>query len=179
VIDLKSDILPFVSPIVSVAALALAAMSYSISRKTAQLNQDREARGRPNIVISPPTSRLFKAFGGLNFYSILLTISNISDAGNSIKSADIRIGTKSSDGLESTIRISSSNQVDDVLDRSGQKQLELPVNIPAHSTVSGWAYFQIKSEILKDKSIHSYTAVVEDAHGAEFEHTIGFIAEAT
>ena len=105
---------------------------------------------------SPPIPRIF-------FFQ--LSVTNTSDAPNSVREVRLVIEYGKERGIISTVAIPHKVDHMEFLEPNHHESLNLPFSIAARSVLVGVAVFSLPEDLTKKSVVESYTAEVVDAFG--------------
>jgi hypothetical protein len=175
---IRTNLLPFAAPTISLVAFFLSLASFATSRRTLRLAEEKDSRTLPKIniecrlaSISRNPSRKIREF------IVRVDAVNLSDSANSVRSVDLRIFTKSPVGQEVSFRIPSA-ETPTISDKDNLSPYAvLPAKVESHGAVSFWISFLVRDALLEGAIITSYEAVVTDTHGVEVIGNISFVSQ--
>lgn len=152
---------PKISDIIAFLSFILAAWSLRISHLTRRLSLSQEERKLPKTIVES-LRNLVADEGTETYYATLVSVINISENSNSIKSAELVINFSSA-VPNSAIRLYPIKG--ETLDLGKfEERLKIPAQIPGNNTLQGWIVFQIKSSFLDKKDITHIDLEISDIH---------------
>jgi hypothetical protein len=166
---LDSNISGWASTASAVAAWLALILSVINLGSTLRRENRRERRQKPLLVpylqdglvqiLSDKPSRV---------YGFLLSISNRSDANNSIREIELRLTYTTAVGVQLTVKLISDPESGKAFAEAASRALSTPARVDAHQTISGWAFFRLEQAILEgSKGIERHVVTVIDSHGNE------------
>lgn len=153
------------SAVAAWVALICSLWSLSISQAAFRLAKIQDDRRKPNTV-----PFLHKSF--VNFlnepngcaYAFLTSISNRSDSNNSIARIELLIFYELDENV-TTLTVNTDSQFGKYFQGDGGTPLDLPANIDAGQTATGWLYFFARAQLISDIQIEKYVVRFTDSHG--------------
>lgn len=150
-----------ISCIISLCSFTLAAWSLRISHLNRQLSLSQEERKLPKIVVE--NLRNFKESNEENtYYAAFISVINISENSNSLKSAELVIYF-SSDVQNSALRLNLIKNETDLLD-DFKERIKVPSQITGSNTIQGWLVFQTPTSFINGKEIKQIDLELSDIH---------------
>ncbi|WP_430398125.1 hypothetical protein [Ferrovibrio sp.] len=158
-------------------ALLLSIGSLWYARKAQLLANQKEERLNPKLKLYVQDSFVKKSKDTQHrTYSLLLSVTNRSDANNSISEIDLCIIYTSPTGTKLTLRVRN----DSCTQHSAQgstNSINIGARLDAHQTLIGWCHFNVDGAILKNAKIENYKISITDSHGHEAAETLTLIRE--
>jgi|HubBroStandDraft_6_1064221.scaffolds.fasta_scaffold128850_2 hypothetical protein len=152
----------------AIAALVAAVITWRIARATSatlRLAEAQEHRRRPNLTVYLAES-FYKAKQRSRLLGFCVSVSNLSDADDSIAKIELQINYTTSNGMCMALRIPSDAKLVRELGFKESSVLIPPVRIDSHQTVAGWVLFELKEALLEDRKLETYVLLFQDTHGA-------------
>lgn len=154
-------IIASISCAISLSSFILAAWSLRISHLNRRLSLSQEERKLPKIVVE--SLRNFEESTGDNtYYAAFISVNNISENSNSLKSAELVIYF-SSNVQNSALRLNPIKNETDLLDEF-EERIKVPSQITGNNTIQGWLVFQAPSSFINGKEIKQFDLEIGDIH---------------
>jgi hypothetical protein len=157
-------ILATVAAVAAVGSAIVAVFSARTTMRGLALAQQQDVRRSPRIV-SYLRDGYARRDADRRLYAVSLSLTNSSDADNSIALLELEIRYRTPDGRVMTIRVPHDAALQEGFGRPDIQALALPVHIPAHGTIAGWNFFALPGAALGDGEIDDYFVRLVDAHG--------------
>jgi hypothetical protein len=125
----------------------------------------QEHRRRPNLTVYLAKS-FYKAKQQSRLLAFSVSVSNLSDADDSIAKIELQINYTTSDGMCMALRIPGDAKLVHEFGFKESPALIPPIRIDSHQTVAGWVFFELKEALLDDRRLESYVLLFQDTHGA-------------
>ncbi|MCW8916748.1 MAG: hypothetical protein OQK24_12970 [Magnetovibrio sp.] len=156
------------SAVVPWLALLLSLIGLYSSRKALRLSEAQEERQKPLLVLYQQEGYVrYDLDSSSRYFAFLLSVSNRSDADNAISEVLLRLTYTTSESVEMTVKIPSTEKTERVFEEFNGPLLTVPERVDAHQTVSGWCYFQVKDALLDGCRIERHSIAIIDSHGIE------------
>lgn len=170
-IAIISAIAAWAAAISAIAAWATAwytARAAKIAQKSLELALQQEQRQRPNLELYLVDGQI-RRFRSQQFriYAFHLSISNNSDANNSLKDISLVIKHSRGQELDSNFVVSHNPELATVMPVLKAQPIPNPSTIGSHETVAGYALFHVHDDLLRNSVVESYMLKVIDSHGLE------------
>lgn len=161
-----SQWLPLASLIIALIALLLSFLSSRTAKKSYALSVEQERRNKPSLELYivdsyihpaiPPTPRIFV---------FQVTVTNTSDAPNSLREIQLVIEHGKDRGIISTVAIPHNPDLLTHLQTKHYNPVSTPCPIGQRSVLGGVAVFSVPDDFTKSSVVESYTVEVIDAFG--------------
>lgn len=156
--------IPSPTTIAAWIAIIISYLSYRRSGRALRLAEQQEERRRPVLVLYLQRGYLRRTEQD-RIYKFLLSISNPSDSNNAVARIDLRIEYRTAANFRAAVDVPAVRQDDQTFGGDNHAEIEIPIKVDAHNTVTGWVCFQVKKALLKDCNVDSYVILVTDSHG--------------
>lgn len=143
---------------------ALSIINARRAGKSLLLQEEQEARRRPNLAIFLDRG-YYRKVGEQRVYSFLISIMNRSDNNNSIARLDLKINYRSSDDFAASVNVPALANPTNELAQRDSAPICVPIRIDAHQTVIGWVYVQVNVAMLDGRTLDDYSLIATDVHG--------------
>lgn len=154
-------VISLIGLIVSFSSFCLSAGSLRISHLNRQLSLNQEERKLPKTVVE--NLRNFTGEDGEQTYFVtLLSLINISENANSVKSAELVIHFSANTG-NPALRLDPTNSEAKILERF-RERIKVPSQITGNNTLHGWLVFQAPSSFINGKNIKQIDLELGDIH---------------
>lgn len=155
-----------VSAIAAWVAALIAYQSFRMSKRSLRLAEDQARQRQPKLV-PYLTEGYVKSLpeGQFRVYAFAISLSNPSDADNSVAKLELQLSYSRASGTDLAIKLhhDSSLAPNFLLDET--VVFPVPGRIGAHQTVAGWALFRLDDAVLADADIDAYEVLILDTHG--------------
>ncbi len=154
----------------SIVVSAIAALNSLQSRRIAAralaLNEAQEQRRQPRLRVSL-VDGYRRVFPGKQLFGFLLSVTNPTDANNSIATAELKVTYFITDNVKGTCRLLHNADIAQVADVNKPKPnvFTIPMRLEAHHTATGWLFFSLEDSIFKGRSIDAHKILLEDSNG--------------
>lgn len=151
-----------------VAALISAWFAYvsiRVQRRSLRLSEQEEERHRPHLVPYLIDGYVkYVAHEHLRVYAFSLSISNRSDADDSLAQLELQLTYKAPSGTNIAVKVRHDTNLKNVFAGGNMTTLPIPLRIDAHQTIAGRVYFGIKEELLSGSAVDKFTIILTDSH---------------
>ena len=100
-------------------------------------------------------------------YAFLISVSNLSDANNSISRLELQINYTRSNNLSNNLLLPHKPKLVEHLFLNSIKTLNVPIHIDAHQTIDGWTFFELDDSLIRNVNIDMYKIRFIDSHRKE------------
>lgn len=165
-----------VSLCVSIAGFSVTLLNSYFTWQNRKLALRQEQRKVPSLVCS--LIHGFQKTGEIGrSFSIHVLIRNPSDINNAVANAELLIEYLTERGILMTVKLQSVREMPDEFVRGQSDSVTIPAKIGSHEAISGWLHFFAPDELLKGRSIESYSLVLTDTHDQRTDISTNLIQE--
>ena len=150
--------------VAAIGSAVVAVVSVRTARRSLALAEQQDARRSPRIV-SYLRDGYARRDPDRRLYAVSLSLTNPSDADNSIAMLELEIRYRIRDGVLMTIRLPHDATLRQAFGRPDIEALITPLSVSAHGTVAGWTFFSLPAVTIGDAEIDDYFVRLVDAHG--------------
>jgi len=140
-----------------------AVISFIYSRRALVISERQEARKLPELLIYLADGYI-RTRARSRIIGFSISVSNRSDADNSIAMIELQVDYTSSEGARMTVRLPCRVELAREFSREALSALAAPLRIDAHQTVSGWVFFELTAGLFGKVNVDTYTILLTDAH---------------
>jgi hypothetical protein len=157
------------SAIAAWLALLLSLLNFRTSRRALRLAEKQDDRRAPSLALYLGEGFFISQKSGGRVYAFLLSVSNRSDSNNAVASVFLRLTYRASGENDITVNISCETEAPAFFRERNLAMVPLPARIDAHQTSSGWFFFQVSEEILRDSTVERLKVIAIDSHDQQAE----------
>lgn len=166
----------------SAVAAAIAALeayrSRRVSRRAYNLALQQEARLEPSLALHLVEGEVRRlGVGAPRIYIFQIVVTNVSDASNSVRRADLLVELGRGDGPPSNLVVPHRVDLKARLTKLACDPLQVPCEIPARNSLGGLVLFEVPSELLRDSRIEAYTLQITDIYDNRTSREVIFLEE--
>lgn len=142
--------------------------SANIARKSLELTQEQERRRTPNLEPYLIDGHILRVrLQEMRVYVFSISITNKSDAENSVKELRFAISFNRGQGPDSTIIVTHDASLAKYSSLSSPEPLSIPLSIAAYQTIQGMALFRTDDTLLQGTGINAYSLQIIDSHNTQ------------
>jgi hypothetical protein len=168
-----------ISAFTSLVALAVSLWSAHTARQSLKMSQRQLAARSPNLDLYFHNGYI-RAGGprGSRIFALSLSVSNLSDADNSLSMLGLSLRHHAGNGLPLQSILPHGQGLESALRTpSNIAPFRLPVHIGPHQTVSGWALFEVPDALVQATVVDHYALVATDTHKLQYFAVVSKLTE--
>jgi hypothetical protein len=160
----SSDWVAIASAVAAWLAAVFSYWSYRVSQRQLRLLESADTRLQPNLSIYLNRSLFLELEQGASrLYAFSISVSNLSDAPNSLVRAEFEIESGGSDAPLHVLKLPHEPGLGRILGSDWGRGLEFPVRLEARATISGWIFCRVPTQLLAYAGIGNYRLALTDA----------------
>jgi hypothetical protein len=172
-IKMDSSVIVTIASVIAAWVAALFAYgSFRVAKRQTQIAEDADRRRHPHLALYLANGSV-EADPDRRMYGFVLSISNRSEAENSLFRIELEVVLREGESLPlTTLRFVHDASL--LLDKVPPEDvLKLPLSLRPHEVKSGWLAFLVPQTLISDAEIVRHVIVTADASGSETTLDVG------
>lgn len=152
--------------LISIAGLLISLFSLYFTAQNRRLILSQERRRQPRLLATLVHCYFHDDEAGAGrSYAFLITVTNPTDANNTIAYAELSIGYSTVEVSRMIMKLRANEGPDKFYLKGRGEPIAVPAAIAAHGAISGWLHFYVPAAALTNRQIDYYRLTLTDPHG--------------